>query len=216
MCIFCIRPGPHVERTRCVNPHPFLQWIPNTLEDELVYNPVVSAKISSRSHKNPVFYCRELGLVTNWFAWDVILTWKKLPLISVGSLFANTETLCIQSLSVPLKVPVKFLIIMNTGPRALTVSHFPVSAQEGKGQVHQQHFDSHQFTAHSRGLFCEGWAAGMQHVPTHSSSLGPEEATQSSDFPSSPFKLLLQNSCVLFEQHKATSVVMHLHQNFLC
>lgn len=115
--VFCIRPGARVERTHCVNRHPFLLWIPKRLEDELVYNPVVSAKISFISHKNPVFYCRELRLVTNWFARDVILIWKKPPLTSVGLFFSIRETLCIQSLPVPFKVPVKFLIIMNTGPQ---------------------------------------------------------------------------------------------------
>lgn len=63
-----------------------------------------------------------------------------------GLFFANRETLCIQSLPVPLKVPVKFLIIMNTGPRAPTVSHFSVSAQEGKDQMRQQYFNLHHFT----------------------------------------------------------------------
>lgn len=77
---------------------------------------------------------------------DVILTWKKLPLILGGLFCANRETLCIQSLPAPLKVPVKSLIIMNTGPRAPSLSHFPVSAQEGKDQVRQQNFNLHQST----------------------------------------------------------------------
>ena len=118
-CIFCICPRLYVQRTHYVRRHPFLQLIPDRLQDELVYSPAISAKINFRSHKSSVFYYRELGLVTNRFAWDVILTWKKPPLILVGLFFANREssqvTLYIQSLPVPLKVPVKFLITTNTG-----------------------------------------------------------------------------------------------------
>lgn len=99
---------------------------------------------SSTKHQNQLQVweesCLLLGLVTNWSAWDTILTWKKPPLMLAGLFFANRETLCIQSLPVPLKVPVKFLIIMTTGPRVPTVSHFSVSAQQGKDQVLQ---DSH-------------------------------------------------------------------------
>lgn len=84
---------------------------------------------------------------------DVILTWKKPPLILVGLFFAKRETLCIQCFPVALKVPVKFLMIMNTGPRAPRVSHFSVSAWEGKDQVRQQHLN---FTSSPKGIVLGG------------------------------------------------------------
>lgn len=107
------------------------------------------------------------------------------------------------------------------GRRAPTMLHFSrVHRRKRKGKVRQQYFilictsSAHKGTAL---LVMSYQNTACSYPPLQPVLRGDHlEQTHSNDFPSFLFKLVLQNSGVLFEQHKAASVTTHLHQNFLC